>query len=319
MADSLPQMDFVTLGRTRLKVSVLGLGAGGHSRLGQQTGRSEDESADIVRRALDLGISFIDTAEAYRTEPIVGQAIRGRRHEVVLSTKKTIREQGHLITPRQLATGLEDSLRRLDTDRIEIYHLHGVPASHYPEARDQLVPAMLRLREQGKIRFLGITEAFGSDTGHEMLSLAGRDNCWDVMMVGFNILNQSARQRVLPATQQKQIGVLDMFAVRSALSRPDKLREVMSQLMQSGLVDADDVDLQDPLGFIKQDGAAEGIVDAAYRFCRQEPGVHVVLSGTGSIDHLEQNVRSILGPPLPEALRQRLIRMFERVDTVSGQ
>jgi L-galactose dehydrogenase len=313
-------MDHTTLGRTGLKVSVLGLGAGGHSRLGQQAGRSEAESADIVRRALDLGLNFIDTAEAYRTEPIIAAGMEGRRREaVVLSTKKTIRADRELITPDQLVAGLEESLRRLRTDHVEIYHLHGVRAASYEQARDRLVPTMIRLREQGKIGFLGITEAFASDTRHEMLSMAVQDDCWDVMMVGFNLLNQSARQRVLAQTQRRNIGVLNMFAVRSALSRPETLRDVVLQLVEAGLVDAGEVDLRDPLGFVSQDGAAEGVVDAAYRFCRQEPGVQVVLSGTGNIEHLKQNVRSMLRPPLPEPIRQRLIRLFERVDSVSGQ
>lgn len=70
-------MDRIRLGRTGLDVSVAGLGCGGHSRLGQRAGASEQHSVDIVRAALDLGINFIDTAIAYRTETIVGKAIRG--------------------------------------------------------------------------------------------------------------------------------------------------------------------------------------------------------------------------------------------------
>ena len=70
-------MQYTTLGRTGLKVSVAGLGCGGHSRLGQKTGRTEQESIQVVRQALDLGINLIDTAEAYGTESIVGKAIQG--------------------------------------------------------------------------------------------------------------------------------------------------------------------------------------------------------------------------------------------------
>ena len=81
---------FATLGRTGLRVSVAGLGCGGHSRLGQTSGATESDSVAVVERALDLGINFIDTAHAYRTERIVGKAIARKRHGVVISTKKTL-------------------------------------------------------------------------------------------------------------------------------------------------------------------------------------------------------------------------------------
>jgi aryl-alcohol dehydrogenase-like predicted oxidoreductase len=179
------------------------------------------------------------------------------------------------------------------------------------------MPAMLRLREAGKIRFLGITEAFGGDTGHQMMARAVREDAWDVVMVGFTMLNQSARERVLAETQRRGIGVLCMFAVRDALSRPDKLRETVGELVRQGLIDASAVDPQRPLDFVEQ--VAESLPDSAYRFCRAEPGLHVVLSGTGNRAHLEQNVASILRPPLPERVRARLIDLFGQIDTVSGQ
>jgi L-galactose dehydrogenase len=311
-------MEYVTLGKTGLHVSVLGLGGGGHSRLGQQTGASEHESTAIVRRALELGINFVDTAEAYGTESLIGAALAGaQRQDVVLSTKKSVSDQGRLITAAELTRGLEASLARLQTDYVDIYHLHGVRPEQYDHAIAELVPAMLQLRAAGKIRFLGITEAFGSDTGHHMLARAVHDDAWDVMMVGFNLLNQSARERVLAETRRRDIGVLCMFAVRDALSRPDKLRETIGNLVQQGLIAQDAVDLQNPLAFVED--VAENLPDAAYRFCRAEPGIHVVLSGTGKIAHLEQNVASILRPPLPEGVRTRLIELFAGVDTVSGQ
>jgi L-galactose dehydrogenase len=311
-------MDYVTLGKTGLRVSALGLGAGGHSRLGQRTGATEEESAQLVRRALALGVTFIDTAEAYGTEAIVGRGLReARRESVVLSTKKTISYDGRLISAAELARGLDASLARLQTDYVDVYHLHGVRAEQYDHAVAELLPALLRLREAGKVRFLGITEAFGADTAHQMLARAVHDDYWDVMMVGFNILNQSARERVLAETRRRGTGVLCMFAVRDALSRPEKLRETIGELIGQGLIDPAAVEPQDPLGFVLS--AASSLPDAAYRFCRAEPGIHVVLSGTGNTKHLEANIASVLQPPLPDEVRARLIELFARVDTVSGQ
>ena len=313
-------MEYVTLGRTGLRASVLGLGGGGHSRLGQQTGASEAQSIALVRRALDLGINFIDTAEAYGTEALVGEALRSvGRGEVVLSTKKSVTADGHPISAAELTQGLEGSLACLRTDYVDVYHLHGVRADQYDHAVAELVPAMLKLRDEGKIRFLGITEAFGADPGHVMMARAVRDDYWDVVMVGFNILNQSARDRVFTETIRRDTGVLCMFAVRDALSRPAKLRQTVAELVQQGLIDRDAVDLQDPLGFAVHESGADRLPDVAYRFCRTEPGVHVVLSGTGNVGHLEENVASILGPALPANVRKRLVDIFARVDTVSGQ
>ncbi len=89
-------MKYTILGRTGLKVSVAGLGSGGHSRLGRATGRSEKESIALVRQALDLGINLIDTSEAYGTESIVGKAMVGfPRDRVIISTKKLLPTADH--------------------------------------------------------------------------------------------------------------------------------------------------------------------------------------------------------------------------------
>ncbi len=111
-----------------------------------------------------------------------------------------------------------------------------------------------KLRDQGKIRFLGITEGFSADTKHVMMERAARDPHWDVMMVGFSILNQSARERVLAETSRQDIGVLCMFAVRDALSRPAKLRETVAELVEQGLIDGDALDAENPLGFLERGG-----------------------------------------------------------------
>ncbi len=314
-------MQYVPLGRTGLRVSVMGLGGGGHSRLGQHTGRTPTHSVALVERALDLGVNVLDTAEVYHTEAIIGTAIRHRsREELVLSTKKTItRADGAVISAQEVIAGCEASLRRLGTDYVNLYHLHGVRDAVYEAARDALVPALRQLQQHGKIRFLGITEAFAADPAHRMLSRAVHDDCWDVMMVGFNLLNQSARARVFAYTIPKQIGVLAMFVVRQALSRPAHLRHTIAELLEQGHVDQGVLDPHNPLSFLLHQGGAESVPDAAYRFCRDEPGVHVVLSGTGNMQHLEDNLASILRPSLSEKDRQRLMQLFAQVDTVSGQ
>ncbi|WP_437479219.1 aldo/keto reductase [Sorangium sp. So ce1014] len=308
-------MNRIILGRTGLEVSVLGLGAGGDSRLG--AGRiAEADSLRLVHAAIERGVSFIDTAEAYGTEALLGKALREvPRERVVLSTKKTTRLDAP-VRPEDVVSSLHASLERLGTDHVDVYHLHGVLPHHYADLRERIVPVLLRLREQGKIRFLGITEAFAADPSHAMLEQALRDDFWDVVMVGFNLLNQSARTSVFPLTRAKNVGTLIMFAVRRALSRPERLRELLADLAERGKVSPE-------LAAEGLDGLLEGedissLPDAAYRFCRDEPGAHVILSGTSSVAHLLENARSIDAPPLAARARERLIEAFARVDDVSG-
>ncbi len=309
-------MDYRTLGRTGLQVSTMGMGGGGPSRLGQRQDRPEVESVAILRQALDAGVNFIDTAEAYGTEEIVGRALQGiPREQVVLSSKIST---GQRLTPADVLSRLEASLKRLDTDYIDIYHLHGVIVNDYDYLLHEIVPVLQAQQAQGRIGYIGITERFGSDTQHVMLQRALQDDVWDVMMVGFNILNQSARERVFAQTIAQDIGVLVMFAVRGALSTPESLREALQALAGQGGIDAHLLEKENPLDFVLAEGGAISLTDAAYRFCLYEPGTHVILSGTGNPEHLRQNLESFQRPPLPLAITQRLREMFEGVDSVSG-
>jgi aryl-alcohol dehydrogenase-like predicted oxidoreductase len=215
--------------------------------------------------------------------------------------------------------GVERSLKKLGTDYIDIYSLYAVLPGEYEYCQSEFVPVLEKLRDQGKIRFLGITERFNADPRHEMLGRALHDDVWDVVMVGFNMLNQSARDRVFKRALERNIGVEVMFAVRLALSKPDRLEEVIRQLVECEQLDPGDLNLDDPLGFLVHEDGAKSVVDAAYRFCRHEPGAHVVLSGTGNIDHMAQNIDSLLRPPLPEADLSKLKHIFRKVDSISGQ
>src|ERR1700737_1823816 len=120
-------MEYVTLGRTGLSVSVAGLGCGGFSRLGLGTGKSTAEAVALVRQALDLGVNLLDTAAVYGTEAVVGEAIKSiPRESVVVATKAWIpHSEGRRAAERAVAS-LDQSLRWLDTDYVAIFQLHGV-------------------------------------------------------------------------------------------------------------------------------------------------------------------------------------------------
>ena len=300
-------MEYTYLGATGLKVSVAGLGCGGNSRLGQSTGSSFEESVAIVRGALDLGVNFFDTAEVYGTEEILGVALQNiDRDSVVISTKSRVRAHENSSSVVEVVASLDRSLQKLQTDYVDVFHVHAVKPHEYPFVRDVIVPPLLREREKGKFRHLGITETPPNDAKHAMLGKAFADDFWEVIMVGFHMMNQNARKLVFPSTQGKQIGTLIMFAVRSIFSDPRYLQTTIDKLVENGELDTKYGDTTEPLGFLLGDGDAESVIDAAYRFVRHEPGVDVVLFGTGNSEHLATNIKSILRNPLSPILVQQM-------------
>ena len=298
-------MQYTTLGKTGLKVSVAGLGCGGNSRIGLGTGLSEAQSVALVREALDLGVNFLDTANAYGTEGVVGKAIKGRaRESVVISTKS------HASSASAVLANLENSLRQLATDHVDVFHLHGLGPGAYDGAMRDIVPALLREKEKGKLRHLAVSETGPRDPEHTMLTRAVEEPCWEVFMLGFSLMHQNAKRRLLPRTREKGVGTLCMFAVRNIFSKPDVLKKTCLALAAEGKVPAELAATDNPLSFLVHPGGAESVVDAAYRFARHQPGIDVVLFGTGNVAHLRSNIASILRPPLPAADVQNLDRLF---------
>jgi len=312
-------MEYTTFGRTGLKVSVAGLGTGGFSRLGMKAGKSEDECARLVHQAVDLGINFIDTAPAYGTEGVVGKALKSiPRQSVVIATKAFVHRGGEWWTPEKVVASLDNSLRLMGADSIDVFNLHGVYAHEYQHAIEKIVPALLEQKAKGKIGHLGITENPIEDHTNEMLKLAVKDDVWEVFMVGFHMMHQGARQNVFPITRQKGIGTLLMFAVRSIFADPPRIAREMKELAAKGLVDKSLGESSDPLGFLIHEGGASNITEAAYRYARHEPGVDLVLFGTGDAAHLKSNIASLLKPPLPEANRQKLAKLFGHLTSGTG-
>lgn len=317
-------MQTTTLGRTGLTVSVAGLGCGGGSKLGQVSGRSIHHSVDLIFASLDLGINFFDTAAAYGTEEILGQALLGRRDEVVISTKQGVMTSraGPLgqdfLSAKGLRERVEGNLSRLKTDYLDILQLHGVMPDQYQYCMQELYPELLRLQAAGKVRFLGITERFQHDTNHMMLHQALRDDVWDVVMVGFNMVNPSARRRVFAASQRQNVGTLVMHAVRRALQDPSAVRKKLAEVVRCGQMDPDILTVDNPLDFLLEGQSVGSIVEAAYRFCRHEPGAHVTLFGTGKKEHLISNTKYLQMPALPQDALDRLGDLFGEVNCVSG-
>jgi aryl-alcohol dehydrogenase-like predicted oxidoreductase/ectoine hydroxylase-related dioxygenase (phytanoyl-CoA dioxygenase family) len=298
------------LGRTGLRVSRVGLGSGGPSRLGRTHGGEHGRALAVVREAHARGVNFFDSSELYDTEALLAEALRELpRDQWIVSTKAEPTRDGALIDAAALEAKLDASLRRLGTDHVDLYLLHGLLPEHYDVACEMLVPALLRLRERGKLLHFGVSEAYGRDPHHRMLSRAALDPWWEVLFVGYNALDPTARRLVLPRAAELGTACVGMFAVSNRLHSPEAARETAAAARARGALRPDVLDAEDPLApLCGGEGGAADRIEAAYRFALSEPGLHSVLIGTGDVEHLRSNLTACARGPLPA---QRIAPFYE--------
>ena len=310
-------MDYVKLGNTNLNVSVAGLGCGGNSKLGLWRGKDKAHAVGQVRRALELGVNFIDTAHSYGTEEAVGEGIKGvPRDEVVIGTKYHPAWDGKIHSNETIIAGLNESLQRLGLEYVDIFHLHGVHPKYYSYVMENVVPVLMKEQYKGKFRYLGITELATVDPSHEVLMRAADEGCFDVFMVAFHLMHQTAKQALFPRTQDQGIGTLIMFAVRTLFSEPGRLKRDVEDLAASGLLPETLTGTSNPLDFLLHPDGADSVIDACYRYARYTDGADVVLFGTSSREHLESNLASITKPALPEADVAKIEDLFQHLEGV---
>jgi aryl-alcohol dehydrogenase-like predicted oxidoreductase len=197
-------MQHVSLGD--LDVARIGLGAMGMSAAYTGAGTDEEQSVRTIHRALDLGVTFIDTAEVYgpyTNEELVGRALKGRRDEVVLATKfglisHTGRPSGPDSSPAGIRTAVEGSLKRLGTDHIDLYYQHRVdPGTPIEET----VGALAELVAAGKIRHIGLSEA-----GPETIRRAHAVHPVTAVQSEYSLFTRDPEARVLPVLRELGIG-----------------------------------------------------------------------------------------------------------------
>ncbi len=320
-------MQYRTLGRTGLKASILGMGTGGHNCLGQRHDPPVPE-ADIHRLlhgVFDLGINLYDTAPGYEdSELILGRALEDLpRGELIVSTKVTladVSENGSPVTPATPAAivqSVEASLERLQLDVVDLMLVSVGDASCYDAVFDDQIATLHELKHQGKIRFIGANEITRHDGAHEWFQRALPEDCFDVLMVGHNMINQSAQKSVFPVCLDKNIGTMNIFTVRNVFRNPARLTEVITELKQQGELPSD-LDEQSPFVWLLEDPDIGSLVEAAYRYAAYTPGVSIVMCGTITLEKVAHNITSVEKGPLDPHHNARLKDTFGHITEAIG-
>jgi myo-inositol catabolism protein IolS len=292
-------MKYRRLGRTELRVSVVGIGTW---QFGGEWGKrfSQQEVDRMMGRGRELGINLIDTAECYGdhlSESLVGQAVQGNREEWIIATKFGHRFHGNFErtdhwSPEEVREQLEASLRALRTDYIDVYQFHSGDDEAFD--REGLWQMLNDQVQAGKIRHLGIS--IGSNDNlfqTERATAVGAS----VIQVVYNRLDRTPEQQVFPSCMAQDLGVLTRVPLASGFlsgkyqpgteftntddvrSRQDR-REIEEKLQQVQRIQREEV----------PDGVE--MAPWALAWCLQHPAVTCVIPGCKSVEQVESNARA---------------------------
>jgi aryl-alcohol dehydrogenase-like predicted oxidoreductase len=286
-------MQYRTLGRTGIKVSPYCLGTMMFGALGNP---DHDDSTRIVHKALDAGVNFIDTADVYsrgESEEIVGKALKGRRDNVVLATKAhnpmgdDPNQQGS--SRRWLVRALEDSLRRLQTDHVDVFQVHR-PA---PDTDiEETLSALTDLVRAGKVRAIG-SSAFPASDIVEAQWTAERYGLqrFRTEQPSYSILNRSIEREVLPVCERYGMGTLVWSPLSGGLltGRYRKGQQATTHRSNFGFKHLSDERRLDTVEQLIPLAAKAGmpLTHLAMAFTIAHPGVTSAIIGPRTMDHLD--------------------------------
>ncbi len=307
------------LGRTGLEVTKLGYGAMELRGPAGGRGRTIDpaDAHAILHAVLDAGINFIDTSPDYGdSEELIGAAISGRRDEFFLASKcgcpidQPAPPEGerppHVFTPENIRAGVEQSLRRMKVDHIDIVQFHVSPSREQLEEHGA-VEALAALRDEGKVRFLGMSGTLPNIPDHIAMDV------FDAFQIPYSALEREHEQVI---TDAASAGSGTIIRGGVARGQPDKMpavadlpapwAETMQQMAQARRDRWEAADLDDLL-----DGATRS--EFTLRFTLSHPEMHTTIVGTANPDHLAANVAAAAKGALPDDVYEEAKRRLAAV------
>ena len=286
----MPGMKKNRLGQSDLYVSEIGLGC-------MSLGTEEAPAVRIIHEALDAGVNFLDTADLYdagRNEELVGLAIRGRRSEVIVATKVGNRRipgrDGWVWDPSKayIISAVHDSLRRLGTDYIDLYQLHG---GTIDDPIDETIEAFEELKKEGLIRWYGIS----SIRPNVIREYARRSNIVSLMSQ-YSMLDRRPEEETLRLIERCGIGLIARGPLAGGI------------LTESGAAKAE----RDYLDYSREElpevrrkllelcGSGRTLAQSAIRYALADPAVATVIPGASSLGQLRLNLSAASAPPLTD-------------------
>lgn len=302
------------LGRTNLQVSQLSFGAARGARADRRA------FIDTIRACIDAGINFFDTAEGYEageSEEALGDALSGNP-DALIETKycpyeSYTPEASYTGNPKRLIEAAEGSLRRLKRDRLDVFLGHAIRSLETLDRfmHDGCYDAMVKLRDQGKTRFIGISELSEADGNHAVLQNAVPTGAFDVVMLTVNILLQTAAESVIPLCATHDVGTVVMMPLNQAskgsglVSTPAALECVRRHIEQGNLPAGAPYTDPDLFDFLQP----YTIPEACLRFVLSHQ-VGTCCVGMRSKERLAQNLKAKDPPYLDEGRLARLRDYF---------
>jgi aryl-alcohol dehydrogenase-like predicted oxidoreductase len=294
-------MDYRLLGRTGVEVSPLCLGT---MMFGEWGNRDVDDSIRVIHRALDAGINFVDTADVYSaggSEEIVGKALAGRRDDVVLATKFFMPmgagpNQGGG-SHRWIMTEVENSLRRLGTDYIDLYQVHRPSPTTDVE---ETLGALTDLVRQGKVRYIGSSSYSGSQIVEAQVASRDRNlSRFVTEQPPYSILVRGIEEDILPTTQRYGMGTLTYSPLaggwlsgkwrKDAAPTPTSSARPSARFDMSTAANRRKLQIVEQLATVAED-AGITMIELALGFVINHPGITSAIIGPRTMEQLESQI-----------------------------
>jgi aryl-alcohol dehydrogenase-like predicted oxidoreductase len=280
------------IGSSDLYVSEIGLGC-------MSLGTDEKKAIRIIHEALERGINYLDTADLYDrglNEEFVGKAIKGKREQVILATKVGNRweegKEGWHWDPSKayIKQAVKESLRRLQTDYIDLYQLHG---GTIEDPIDETIEAFEELKQEGVIRYYGIS----SIRPNVIREYVKRSNIVSVMMQ-YSLLDRRPEEW-FPLLAERQISIIARGPVAKGLLTERPLEAANSSVKENGYLDYTYEELRTLLPQIKKKtGNIRTLTAIALQFCLAHPVVAAVIPGASNLEQLKENISAVSAPSL---------------------